>query len=193
MKTLSQTFLLLIAALLIFPALSQAQSVGIAVVDMQEAVNKYYKTAIEIKKVDDLASAERKALEEQKASMDSLQKQMTGLDKTRRATELAESKRKEADSKLQALQKQLSAKAKEFEENRQKSAEKVVQSRATMEETLVKEVKAAVDALVAAQGHDLVFDKSFLPKANKAILYTSQNVKDLTAEVIASLNVNAPN
>ena len=43
-----------------------------------------------------------------------------------------------------------------------------------------------------AQGLDLVFDKSFLPKANKAILYTSPNVKDLTSEVIASLNAGAP-
>jgi len=39
---------------------------------------------------------------------------------------------------------------------------------------------------------DLIFDKSFLPKANKAILFTSANVKDLTAETVAALNAGAP-
>ncbi|MEQ1839282.1 MAG: hypothetical protein ABL994_02635, partial [Verrucomicrobiales bacterium] len=47
-------------------------------------------------------------------------------------------------------------------------------------------------AIVEAQGLDLVFDKSFLPKANKAILYTSSNVKDLTVEIVKTLNAGAP-
>jgi len=49
-----------------------------------------------------------------------------------------------------------------------------------------------LNTLVQAQGLDLIFDKSFLPKANKAILYTSEKVKDLTGEVVASLNAGAP-
>jgi Skp family chaperone for outer membrane proteins len=61
-----------------------------------------------------------------------------------------------------------------------------------MEATLVEEIKKTVDTIVEAQGLDLVFDKSFLPKANKAILYTSSKVKDLTAEVVSTLNAGAP-
>jgi Skp family chaperone for outer membrane proteins len=56
----------------------------------------------------------------------------------------------------------------------------------------VGEIKDAVNAIVEAEGHDLVFDKSFLPKANKAILYTSENVVDLTEGVVSALNAGAP-
>jgi Skp family chaperone for outer membrane proteins len=65
-------------------------------------------------------------------------------------------------------------------------------ARQEMEATLVEEIKKTVDTIVQAQGLDLVFDKSFLPKANKAILYTSANVKDLTVEVVSTLNAGAP-
>jgi Skp family chaperone for outer membrane proteins len=66
-----------------------------------------------------------------------------------------------------------------------------MQARSDMEATLVGEIKEAVNAIVETQGHDLVFDKSFLPKANKAILYTSSNVVDLTDEVVAALNTGS--
>ncbi len=65
-------------------------------------------------------------------------------------------------------------------------------ARSEMEATLVGEIKTTVDSIVQAQGLDLIFDKSFLPKANKAILYTSEKVKDLTDEVVAALNAGAP-
>ena len=65
-------------------------------------------------------------------------------------------------------------------------------ARQEMEATLVDEIKKTVDGIVQAQGLDLVFDKSFLPKANKAILYTSAKVMDLTTDVIAALNAGAP-
>ena len=67
-----------------------------------------------------------------------------------------------------------------------------MEARGEMEKALVGEIKATVNSIVEAQGLDLVFDKSFLPKANKVILYTSDKVKDITADVIASLNKGAP-
>lgn len=185
-------FLLAALALpLASPALV-AQEVKIAVVDMQEALNQYYKTEIQVKQINDLADEKRKNLDERQAAYQQMTNQMAELDAVYRDTALAESKREDALKKLQALNEERMAKAKEISDAQRKAQAEIMAARTEMEETLVGEIKKTVDTLVTAQGLDLVFDKSFLPKANKAILYTSPNVKDLTAEVVATLNAGAP-
>jgi Skp family chaperone for outer membrane proteins len=118
--------------------------------------------------------------------------QMSELDAVYKDTALAEGKRKEALEKLQALFQERQAKGKEISDAQRKASSEVMTARQEMEATLVEEIKKAVDAVVEAKALDLVFDKSFLPKANKAILYTSEKVTDLTAEVVGKLNASAP-
>lgn len=172
---------------------ASAQGLKIAVVDMQDALNRYYKTEIEVEKINSMAEEKRKNIDERQAAYQQMTNQMTELDKTVRDTLLAEDKRKEAMEKLQALANERGAKGKEISDAQRKASSEVMTARSEMEATLVGEIKDAVNAIVEAQGHDLVFDKSFLPKANKAILYTSDNVVDLTEEVIGALNAGASN
>ena len=169
-----------------------AQGIKISVVDMQDALNRYYKTDIEVGKINAMADEKRKNIDERQAAYQQMTNQMTELDKVVRDTSLAESKRQEAMEKLQALAQERAAKGKEIQDAQRKASAEVMQARSEMESTLVGEIKDAVNAIVEAQGHDLVFDKSFLPKANKAILYTSDNVADLTEEVVSALNAGAP-
>jgi outer membrane protein len=169
-----------------------AQELKIAVIDMQEALNKYYKTDIQVKQINDLADEKRKNLDERQAAYQQMTTQMSELDTVYKDTTLSESKRKEALEKLQALYQERNAKGKEIGDAQRKASSEVMTARQEMEATLVDEIKKTVDTIVQAQGLDLVFDKSFLPKANKAILYTSPNVKDLTEEVISTLNAGAP-
>lgn len=168
------------------------QELKIAVVDMQEALNQYYKTEIQVKQINELADEKRKNLDERQAAYQQMTTQMSELDVVYRDTSLAEAKRKEAMEKLQALFEERNAKGKEISDAQRKASAEVMTARQEMEATLVAEIKATVDAIVEAQGLDLVFDKSFLPKANKAILYTSSNVKDLTEEIVKTLNAGAP-
>ncbi|MBL9159400.1 MAG: OmpH family outer membrane protein [Verrucomicrobiales bacterium] len=187
--------ILLAALVLPFAGVSvsaQDAPIKIAVVDMQEALNKYYKTDIQVKEINDLADEKRKNLDERQAAYQQMTNQMAELDAVYKDTSLAESKRKEALEKLQALFQERNAKGKEIADAQRKASAEVMTARQEMEATLVDEIKKTVDGIVQAQGLDLVFDKSFLPKANKAILYTSANVKDLTADVIAALNAGAP-
>lgn len=180
-------------AMAILPGTSSAQGLKIAVVDMQEALNKYYKTDIEVGKINAMADEKRKNLDERQAAYQQMTSQMVELDNTVRDTLLDEGKRKEALEELQALAKERDAKGKEIADAQRKASAEVMTARSEMEATLVSEIKESVTAIVEAQGLDLVFDKSFLPKANKAILYTSANVTDLTEEIIASLNAGASN
>lgn len=171
---------------------ASAQELKIAVIDMQEALNQYYKTEIQVKQINDLADEKRKNLDERQAAYQQMTNKMAELDAVYKDTVLAEAKRKEALEKLQALYQERAAKGKEIADAQRKASSEVMTARQEMESTLVDEIKKTVDAIVQAQGLDLVFDKSFLPKANKAILYTSSNVKDLTVEVVSTLNAGAP-
>lgn len=192
MKFNLPTFLCLALALTAtFASQASAQEIKIAVVDMQDALNRYYKTDIEVEKINAMADEKRKNIDERQAAYQQMTDKLTELDKTARDTLLSEEKRKDAMKQLQALAQERQAKAQEIQDAQRKASAEVMQARQEMESTLVGEIKEAVNALVDAQGHDLVFDKSFLPKANKAILYTSENVVDLTEEVVAALNAGA--
>src|SRR5690606_40099283 len=140
------------------------------------------------KQINDLADEKRKNLDERQAAYQQMTNQMAELDTIYKDTALSEAKRKDALEKLQALFQERNVKGKEIADAQRKYSAEVMTARQEMEATLVEEIKQAVDNIVKEQGLDLVFDKSFLPKANKAILYTSPNVKDLTADVVAVLN-----
>ncbi len=174
------------------PVSAQDGGLKIAVVDMQKALNDYYKTEIEVKKINQQADEKRKNLDERQATYQQMTSQMTALDKKVRDTILSDTIRKKAMEELQALAQERAAKAKEIQEAQRKASAELMQARSEMEAALVGEIKTTVNSIVEAQGLDLVFDKSFLPKANKVILYTSDKVKDLTKEVVESLNANAP-
>ena len=184
--------LFLALTLPLVPSALSAQELKIAVIDMQEALNKYYKTDIQVKQINDLADEKRKNLDERQAAYQQMTNQMSELDAVYKDTAVSETKRKEALEKLQAIYQERALKGKEISDAQRKASSEVMTARQEMEASLVDEIKKTVDALVQAQGLDLVFDKSFLPKANKAILYTSSNVKDLTAEVVSTLNAGAP-
>jgi len=186
-------FLFVAIACLAVCSSASAQNLRIAVVDMQDALNRFYKTEIEVTKINEMADEKRKNIDERQAAYQQMTNQLAELDKTARDTLHAESIRQEAVEKLQVLVQERQAKANEIADAQRKASAEVMQARTEMEATLVSEIKASVDAIVEAQGHDLVFDKSFLPKANKAILYISDNVVDLTEEVVAALNAGAPN
>jgi outer membrane protein len=192
MKVILPPTAILIALAFLGAAPLSAQEIKIAVVDMQEALNQYYKTDIQVKQINDLADEKRKNLDERQAAYQQMTNQMVELDTVYKDTALSEAKRKEALTKLQSLFQEREAKAKEIADAQRKAAAEIQTARQEMEATLVGEIKKTVDTIVQSQGLDLVFDKSFLPKANKAILYTSANVKDLTAEVVSTLNAGAP-
>jgi Skp family chaperone for outer membrane proteins len=170
----------------------RAQELKLAVVDMQEALNQYYKTEVEVEKINALAEEKRKNLDERQAAYQQMTNQLTEMDTIVRDTARDEKVRQETMEKLQALAQERAVKGKEIADAQRKASQEVLTARSEMEGTLVEEIKAAVKAIMDAQGLDLIFDKSFLPKANKAILFTSPNVKDLTAETVAALNAGAP-
>ncbi|MDA7672892.1 OmpH family outer membrane protein [Verrucomicrobiales bacterium] len=189
------SFLTLLAGIALtfgFSQNSSAQGYKIAVVDMQEALNNYYKTAIEVEKINGLAKEKRANLDERTADFQALTSKMAELDKIVRDTSRAEASRQESLAEMQRVGQERQTKAKEISDAQRKYQGEVLQARQAMEVALVEEIRSVLNGMATAGGYDLVHDKSFLPKANKAIVFVSANVPDLTAELVATLNKDAP-
>lgn len=178
-----------IAAVLTIAASSaNAQDIKIAVVDMQKALNDYNRTKIEVDKINAFGEEKTKALDEKKAALKQITDQMIEHQKTASDSSLAEDARKAAAEKFQALAKERNAKLKEIADDERKASQELLKARQEMEAALVADIKGVMEKLAASKSVDLIFDKSFLPKANKAIIYTSANVVDLTGEIVGILN-----
>lgn len=172
--------------------MASAQGINIGVVDMQECLNQFYKTKLEVEQVNAIAKEKQTEIDAKRADYEALTKKLTDLDKRARDTALGNEQRQAAVNELQAIMQERMAKGREIDEAQRRAQQEIVDARQKMEQTLVADIRVVVDAQAAASGLDLVFDKSFLPKANKVILVTSAKVPDLTGNIIAELNKNAP-
>ncbi|MDF1753875.1 MAG: OmpH family outer membrane protein [Verrucomicrobiales bacterium] len=165
-----------------------AQDTKIAVVDMQKALNDYNRTKVEVDKINAFGEEKTKALDGKKAAMKQITDKMVELQKVAADSALEESKRQAAAEQFQALAKERNAKLKEIADDERKASQELLKARQEMEAALVTDIKGVMDQLASSQSVDLIFDKSFLPKANKAIIYTSANVIDLTDQIVGVLN-----
>lgn len=178
-----------IAALFAFTAPSaQAQDIKIGLVDMQEALNKYNKTQKRTDEINARASQIKsegevflKALQAMKKKIDAETAIVQDVDKN-------DETRQKAVKAREALMKEYGAKNQEMAKAGQKAGEEMAKARKEMETELVGEITAVMKATAESKGVDLVFDKSFLPMANKAIIYSSKNVLDMTQEIVDQLN-----
>lgn len=176
-----------------FTGLASAQILNAAVVDMHEAMKSYYKTDQEVDRINRLAQEKIRNVDERKAAYQKLTAEMVELDKAVRSGSLSETEKQGNIIKLQSLAEQRSAKAAEISDYERKTQNELFLERQRMEAALLKEIREQVNEIVKDRGFDMVFDKSFLPNdMGKVIIYTSPNVKDLTAEVISKLNAEAP-
>lgn len=193
MKLPSFALLTLLTAFLTLPVPeSMAQNPAIGVVDMQECLNKYYKTELEVAKINALAKEKQGALDARRANYEALTRKAADLDKTAGDPALGQEPRQQAVNELRQVMQERQAKGREIAEAEQKSRQEVLVARQAMEKALVDELREVVEAKAAESGIDLVFDKSFLPKANKVILVANDKVPDITEAIIAHLNANKP-
>lgn len=169
------------------PAL-QAQNIKIGLVDMQKALNDYKQTGIETDKINAQATIFQNEAKTRGEALKKIQDQMLEQKAIYDDGDKNEETRKKAFDLLQQLRQEGAAKQKEAIELGQKNAETLAKMRKDMEVKLVAEITAVMEAKAKENGADLVFDKSFLPRANKAIIYTSANVLDMTDSIISQLN-----
>jgi len=171
---------------------ASAQSTKLGVVDMQECLNKYYKTTLKVKDVEGQAKLSRAKLDERIADFKRIQVRLAELDKKRQDTALSTEQRNGAAVEMQQLVQEGRAKEKELQEAQRKAQGELLAARQQMEKSLVDEVRVVVNDVSKKAGLDMVIDKSFLPRGNKVLVVVTDKVPDLTKDVIAALNKDAP-
>ena len=187
---LTGTFILASIGLTV-KAQEPGRGILIAVVDMQEALNKYHKTETEVKQLNEMVEKRKKEIEALGAEYKEQAEKMQALANKAKDTSLSESLRREAADEFKANGPKMSELETKLATLRQKAGVEVSTARTEMEKRLVDEIKEILKGVIAESGADLVFDKSFLPKANKAILHTSDKVVDLTTRLIEVLNAGS--
>lgn len=169
-----------------------AQDTKLGVVDMQECLNKYYKTKLKVKDVEGQAKSSRAKLDDRFADFKRLQVRLGELDKKRTDTALSQEQRNGAAVEMQQLMQEGRAKEKELQDAQRKAQGELLAARQQMEKSLVAEVSVVVNDVSKKAGLDMVIDKSFLPRGNKVLVVVTEKVPDLTKDVIAVLNKDAP-
>jgi len=164
----------------------------VAVIDMQEVLNEYFKTKIQVEKLNALVDRRQKKIEELGEVLKPKVVELGELRKKMGDEALSKESRKKVAEEFEALVKEASVIEKERLYRSQKASVEITTARSEMEKILLAEIKIEMKAVIESHGIDLVFDKSFLPKANKAIMNTSERVNDLSKKVIDSLNAKAP-
>ncbi|MDF1753877.1 MAG: OmpH family outer membrane protein [Verrucomicrobiales bacterium] len=185
MKSLLTILVLFVSGII---NLQAQQGLNIAVIDMEQALRDYYRTKEEVALINQLGEEKIRNIDERKAVYEKMTSDMVKLDKTVRSPDLSDEKRAEIYAQLQEMARARNAKATEIGDAERKATRELYDARQEMELKLMAEIKVVMQTVVTEKNFDLIFDKSFLPKASKSIVYTSPRVADLTNEVIARLN-----
>ncbi len=165
--------------------------IRVAVLDMQSALDNYYRTEQEKAKIEALAERRKAVFEALKAEIDAAKPNVEKLQKEATDSSLSSSKREEAETAFKKAAVELVARERRLLYLRRKASVEIATAHKEMEVTLVREIKDQISDIVPTLDVDIVFDKSFLPKAKKLILHASPNVTDVTAAVVGALNQKA--
>lgn len=189
MKSLS-----LLVVTFLLAATASAADLKIGVVDMNRAYEEYYKSkernALRAKN----AAEANEKFNDRKAKYEKLIESAQSLDKQSKDVVLSEQIRKQKYQELERLAPEIRALSKDMQEFRALANQKLQTEEFQHRQEGNKEIIKAVQEKAAADGYDLVFDKSgagitFTP----LLLHSKEGVTtDFTSELIVQLNKDAP-
>ncbi len=175
-------------ALLMLPMAVFAAEIKIAVIDLEDVFNNYYKTKVSVatlKKQAEVFMAYAKKLSESRAK---LYEEFKAIRED--AQNLALSKAEQENKRIKAQEKYRDVKSKEAElkqYNSTKSAQ-LKQERAKMRDRILGEIKAEVSKRAALAGYTIVLDKSGKSLSGvPSIIYYSPAI-DITKDILTELN-----
>lgn len=171
---------------------AHAADIKIAVIDLQKAFADYYKTKEADVMLKERLTGLQKEMQDMKNDYQKMVEETTKLRDDAQDKTLSEQARKEKqqafETKVQDVR-NMERKLQEFQVTRQKQFED--QSR-RMRQGIVEEITKVVNDIGAKEKYNLILDKSGSTlNGNPALLYT-QDVKDLTDDVVKLMNASKP-
>jgi len=163
---------------------SAQENLKIGVLDTQKCLTEFYKSKEETTKIENLIKEKNKEINERSADYQNLNTVLAEEEKKARSSELTPDARQAATQRIKELLQERTMQLREIEELKRKIQEQLNSSQDEARKKLYAELKAVVAEVSKAEGLDLVQDRSFL--------YISDKVTDITEQVIAKMNANAP-
>lgn len=183
-----KTAILALFFCMLLPCAAAIAEVKIAVVDLEDVFNRYYKTKIaaaNLKKQADVFKAYAEKLNESRNKLQEEFKQLRDDSQN-----LAMSKAEQENKRIQAQDKYRQVKEKEAEltQYNQAKVEQLKQERAQMRDRLLGEIREELAKRAALAGYTVIFDKSGKSLSNiPVIIYHAPGV-DLTETIVKELN-----
>lgn len=173
-------------------AWAEGPSGRIVTVDLNRLFNEYYKTPIELKKLQEIRESnsndESTMLTEYRKLNDELVKLRDESEKPEYTTEVKDQKRKAMADKLAQIQKS----QQDIEEFRRTRVKAYDEQRALRQGNVLKDINDAIDKIARDAGYLMVFDKSGVTANGVPSILFSQGAMDVTDDVLKVLNKNAP-
>jgi outer membrane protein len=186
---------LLFAALLLFVPVSLASAdLKIATIDLGKAFDAFYKTkeaAAHLKEKQDEAQKEiQDKINDYQRISDEVQKLDQESKDPTLSAEARDEKAKARDQRAADLQ----AAQRQIEEFRTERGNELKDEYVRRRKEVVDEITKVINDYSGPQGYDLVLDKSSASVTSGVpfVLYNSNKLTDITADVIARLNAGAP-
>ena len=186
---MKKSFLLAVAAALVFPVAGFAQgTLKVGTVDMNRAFKEYNKTKDSEKKINEAKDAAKKEYDDRaenyKKALEEINKLSQQLEAPALSADAKTAKAKERDEKIASIKNM----EREINEFRQTREQQLQQQAMRMRESIIKEITDIIMDRVKTTGYDLVFDKSGPSMNGVNVLLHSKDSMDFTTDVITALN-----
>jgi outer membrane protein len=192
MKTPYLTALLTAAALLVGASAAPAADPRIALVDLRKVFDGYYKTKEADAKIkEEAATLEKTAkgmLEDYKKLNEEYKQLMESANDTAVSADEKQKRRKAAEDKLLEIRNQ----EQQVQNYQRQSEATLIEKRRRMRDQILREIRETVVSKSKAAGFTIVFDTAADSVNQTPIILYTNGENDLTEDLLAQLNANAP-
>ncbi len=173
-------------------AFAQAGEIKIGTIDMKRVFQEYYKTKDAEKKVNEDKSKAKKELDERSAKYKDLVTQFTNAQTILKDKLVNEALKEETQKKAQEIASEAKALEREIEEYKRRRETQLQEQVMRMRKGLLEDIRQRVEEKAKRDNYDLMFDKSGASSSGVPFLLHSKDAKDISNDVLAELNKNAP-
>jgi len=186
--------LLLLCLLVLAPVTLATADLKIAVVDLSQAFDKYYKTQDAQKKLKEKQDGYQKEVQDLINDYQRMGGEAETLDKAAADPTLSAQARQDKSTALTAKKQDLVNLGNKIQEMKVERTREIQEELFRRHKEIVDEISKIITAYSGPQGYDLVIDKSNASAASgvSIVLYNSSKLIDITTDIITLLNKTAP-
>ncbi|QSR89250.1 OmpH family outer membrane protein [Methylacidiphilum caldifontis] len=180
-----------ITALSISSLYSQ-QALKIAVVDLQKAFNDFYKTKEADSEMKSKVAAFEKERQEMANDLNKIGEEAKKMHDAAQDKTLSEAARAEKQKAFEAKAQDFQAMQRKFQEFQYVRTKELEDRSQRIRQSIIDDITKTILEISSREKFTLVFDKSGKSLSGTNVLLYSQDVKDITDEVIKTINATKP-